>query len=256
MDWTVADRIFRTPSPARKRLWLTLSLTTNLGLLAAFKYSAFLATNLNSTFTRFSLPLHLPVPHLLLPIGISFYTFEALSYTIDVYRGKMEPTRSLLDFALFITFFPRMVAGPIMRAELFLPQCAAPRPVPLDEIGQGLTLLLFGLFEKVVLADGVFAPVADAVYAGSGSSPSEAWAGTLGFACQIFFDFAGYSPAPSASPAAWVSACRSTSTPPTRLSISATSGAAGTSASPPGCATTSTSPLAGTVPGRPAPTST
>ena len=199
VDWTVADRIFRTPSPARKRLWLGLSLTTNLGLLAAFKYSAFLVTNLNAafahaTFAHASLPgFHLPVPHLLLPIGISFYTFEALSYTIDVYRGKLEPTRSLLDFALFITFFPRMVAGPIMRAELFLPQCEAPHRVRLDDLGQGLTLLLFGLFEKVVLADGIFAPVADTVYAGAGSSFSEAWAGTLGFACQIFFDFAGYS---------------------------------------------------------------
>ena len=193
VDWTVADRIFRTPSPARKRVWLGLSLTTNLGLLAAFKYSAFFATNLNATFAGVGLPLRLPVPHLLLPIGISFYTFEALSYTIDVYRGKMQPTRSLLDFALFITFFPRMVAGPIMRAELFLPQCERPHRVRLDELGEGLTLLLFGLFEKVVLADGVFAPVADAVYAGVGSTPVEAWAGTLGFACQIFFDFAGYS---------------------------------------------------------------
>ena len=80
-------------------------------MLAVFKYSDFLVTNLDEFFARTGLPLHLPVPHLLLPIGISFYTFEALSYTIDVYRGKMQPTRSLLDFALFITFFPRLVAG-------------------------------------------------------------------------------------------------------------------------------------------------
>ena len=193
VDWFVAARIARAASPTRKRLLLGISLTTNLGLLAVFKYSAFLVTNLDQAFARAGLPWHLPVPRLLLPIGISFYTFEALSYTIDVYRGKMAPTRSLLDFALFITFFPRMVAGPIMRAELFLPQCEMPRHARLDEVGQGLTLLLFGLFEKVVLADGIFAPVADAVYAGHGASVVEAWAGTLGFACQIFFDFAGYS---------------------------------------------------------------
>ncbi len=193
VDWIVAARIAETTVLRRKQLLLGVSLTTNLGMLAAFKYSAFFVTNLAHVFAQAGLSVRLPVPHLLLPIGISFYTFEALSYTIDVYRGKMQPTRSLLDFALFITFFPRMVAGPIMRAELFLPQCEQPHRTRLDEIGEGCTLLCFGLFEKVVLADGIFAPVADTIYAGTAATTTDAWIGTLAFACQIFFDFAGYS---------------------------------------------------------------
>ncbi len=193
VDWIVAARIAKAGSPGRKRFLLGVSLAANLGLLSVFKYSAFMVTNLDHALAQAGVPYRFPAPHLLLPIGISFYTFEALSYTIDVYRGKMQPTRSLLDFALFIAFFPRMVAGPIMRAELFLPQCEQPHRIKWDETGEGLTLLCFGLFEKVVLADGVFAPVADSVYAGATASTTDAWVGTLAFACQIFFDFAGYS---------------------------------------------------------------
>ncbi len=193
VDWNVAARIARAHSPRHKRLLLGVSLAANLGMLSVFKYSAFLVANLDRSLALAGVSFRLPVPHLLLPIGISFYTFEALSYTIDVYRGKMQPTRSLLDFALFITFFPRMVAGPIMRAELFLPQCERPHRTKWDEVGDGLTLLCCGLFEKVVLADGVFAPVADSVYAGTSAATTDAWVGTLAFACQIFFDFAGYS---------------------------------------------------------------
>src|SRR5262249_47996379 len=141
-------------------------------------------------------------PSIVLPLGISFYTFETISYLVDVYRSRIEPWDSFLDYALFLTFFPHLVAGPIVRADDFLPQCRRPRRPSADQMGRGLALMLIGLFEKVVLADGVLAPVADAVF-GAVADPAfarvhgvgfcEAWIGTFAFAGQIFFDFAGYS---------------------------------------------------------------
>jgi hypothetical protein len=144
----------------RKRQLLGIALATNLGILGTFKYSAFLVRNLDHALACVRLPVHLPVPQFFLPVGISFFTFEALSYIIDVYRGRMEPANSLVDFALFLAFFPRMVAGPIMRAANFLPQCAIPSRLNWDAIGDGLALLTIGIFEKAVLADALFAPVA------------------------------------------------------------------------------------------------
>jgi alginate O-acetyltransferase complex protein AlgI len=131
---------------------------------------------------------------LVLPIGISFYTFEAISYSVDIYRNKIERPATLLDFALFLAFFPRMVAGPIMRAGMFIPQCETPRRVNGTEFAQGFTLLIFGLFQKVILADLAFAPAADQAYAlGTANNVFSAWVGTVAFGFQIYFDFAGYS---------------------------------------------------------------
>jgi D-alanyl-lipoteichoic acid acyltransferase DltB (MBOAT superfamily) len=127
-------------------------------------------------------------------VGISFYTFQTLSYSIDVYRGRIRPWRSLLDFALFVSFFPQLVAGPIVRARDFLPQCASERRASASQVGWGLSLLVLGLFAKVFLADGLMAPVVDLVYQDvSHASRLAAWLGTLAFANQIFFDFWGYS---------------------------------------------------------------
>jgi alginate O-acetyltransferase complex protein AlgI len=131
---------------------------------------------------------------ILLPVGISFYTFHSLSYTLDVYRGVMQPTRSLRDFVLAVSFFPQLVAGPIVRAGDFLPQLLAPPKPQTGRFLWGLALMTLGLFEKVVLADTMLAGSADRVFGHGGPLIAlDSWMGVIAFAGQIFFDFAGYS---------------------------------------------------------------
>ncbi len=194
VDWMAARRISASSRPGSRRLFLLLSLATNLGILGFFKYGNFLLENFVWLMTSVGIEFQPAALDLFLPIGISFYTFQTLSYTIEVYRRKIEPSDSLLDFSLFVTFFPQLVAGPIVRPADFLPQCRMPKRFDPSHFGWGLALLTLGLFEKVVLADGLMAPVADLVY---GSAPkagfADAWVGTLAFSAQIFFDFAGYS---------------------------------------------------------------
>ncbi len=194
VDWFAAKKIAATTVRSRRRSFLGVSLVTNLGVLGFFKYGDFLLEN----FVWFAATLGIEYQPadlgIFLPIGISFYTFQTLSYTIDVYRQKMKPWSSPLDFALFVTFFPQLVAGPIVRASHFLPQCLTPRRLTADGLGWGLSLLTLGLFEKVILADALMAPVADLVYTSAADAGFvDAWAGTLAFSAQIFFDFAGYS---------------------------------------------------------------
>ena len=194
IDWIVAKRMAATEHPGRRRVWLLVSLVFNLGVLAFFKYGAFLLDNFVRLAALAGVQYQPPVWNIILPIGISFYTFLTLSYTIDVYLCKIEPGNSFLDYAFFITFFPHLVAGPIIRAADFLPQCANPKLATRDQFFWGLTLMIIGLFEKVVLADALTAPVADTVYgAVSQAGFIDAWVGTLAFSAQIFFDFAGYS---------------------------------------------------------------
>ena len=194
VDWFAARAMGRTTSRPRRRALLIASLSVNLGLLGAFKYGDFLLENFRLLLAEVGVAYAPPALNLVLPVGISFYTFQTLSYTIDVYRGRLEPWPRFVDFALYVTFFPQLVAGPIVRAGDFLPQCRQPRRASSAQLGWGATLLLVGLFEKVVLADGVMAPVADAVYAAPESAGwVDAWIGTVAFSGQIFFDFAGYS---------------------------------------------------------------
>ncbi len=150
--------------------------------------------NLQPAMSALGFANHLPVWDIILPIGISFYTFASLSYTIDVYRNEIRGDCGLLDYALFVGFFPHLVAGPIVRARLLLPQIAQPRHATVDQFVWGLSLTCIGLFAKVVLADSVFAPVVEQVYAEPGSfSALDTWAAVLGFTGQIYFDFSGYS---------------------------------------------------------------
>jgi D-alanyl-lipoteichoic acid acyltransferase DltB (MBOAT superfamily) len=135
-----------------------------------------------------------PQWHIVLPIGISFYTFASLSYTIDVYRREIEADASLLDYALFVAFFPHLVAGPIVRARALLPQLRTPRTATANQFGWGMAMVVFGLFSKTVLADYVFAPVVDAVYAAPDRySAGDVWTAVFGFSGQIYYDFCGYS---------------------------------------------------------------
>ncbi len=194
VDWLVAGRMPGTKGPTRRRLLLLTSLIVNLGLLSYFKYGTFFLDNFIKFLAFFNIEFRAAAPDIVLPIGISFYTFQSISYTIEVYRGKIKPWGSFLDFALFVTFFPQLVAGPIVRASHFLPQCLKPRKATPRQLAWGFSLLTVGIFQKEILADLLIAPVVDKVYSAAAQVGFlGAWIGTLGFSAQIFFDFAGYS---------------------------------------------------------------
>ncbi len=194
LDWWLARRLYHTESPITRRHWLLVSLVANLSLLGFFKYGGFLLQNFRSALWTLGVDYQPPAWDILLPVGISFYTFASLSYTIDVYRGRLRADASFLDYALFVGFFPHLVAGPIVRAAWLLPQLATPRRASAGQIGWGLTLTIMGLFCKVVMADTVFAPVVDAVYGTpQAHGAAAAWAAVFGFSGQIYYDFAGYS---------------------------------------------------------------
>jgi alginate O-acetyltransferase complex protein AlgI len=196
VDWGVARAIHRAKSPGRRRALLMLSLATNLGILGYFKYGAFLLENFVSAVHAAGIAYEPAAPDIVLPVGISFYTFQTLAYSLDVYLEREEPAESPLDFALFVTFFPQLVAGPIVRPSQLIPQFARPRRTSLPQFGFGLFLITLGLFEKVVVADGMLSPAVDTVYgADDAVAWGDAWLGTLAFSGQIFCDFAGYSTA-------------------------------------------------------------
>jgi alginate O-acetyltransferase complex protein AlgI len=179
------------PRPRRIVLWTSVVL--NLGLLAAFKYGNELLALWQTVSDRFGIPYAAPKMTILLPIGLSFFTFQAMSYTIDVYRRQIKPA-SILELALFIAFFPVLLAGPLLRAGQFIPQCARPRRATGPEFSWGLSLFTLGLFMKVTLADHLLSPVVWRVYdVGVRPDTLSAWTGTIAFAAQDYCDFAGYS---------------------------------------------------------------
>ncbi len=193
LDFWLGARIAAAP-PSSRKAWLVASVTANLSMLGFFKYGNFLLENTQWLLARVGVAYNPPHLDLFLPIGISFYTFHSLSYTLDVYRGATTPTKSLRDFLLAVSFFPQLVAGPIVRAADFLPQCAHP-PAPLkNRLQWGLFLMTLGMFQKVVLADTLLAPVADSIFGNPGPVLQlDAWMGVFAFSGQIFFDFSGYS---------------------------------------------------------------
>jgi D-alanyl-lipoteichoic acid acyltransferase DltB (MBOAT superfamily) len=150
LDYTV---VLKMAKSARRKMWLSISIVNNLGLLGFFKYSEFITENLNVLFSLLGIPYVLPAPGLLLPIGISFYIFQSMSYTIDYYRGNIERETSLIRYATFVSLFPRLVAGPIERAKNLLPQLHKPPRVSIQDITDGLSLFIVGFFKKVALAD-------------------------------------------------------------------------------------------------------
>ncbi|MBK6436757.1 MAG: MBOAT family protein [Rhodanobacteraceae bacterium] len=193
VDWWLALRM-SAARPTQRKPWLILSLCANLGLLGFFKYGDFLRANTQSLLALAGIDWQPAAFDILLPVGISFYTFQSLSYCIDVYRGDVRVQKSLRDYVLFVGFFPQLVAGPIVRYRDFSAQLHTPRRTTADGFALGLSLLLIGLFEKIVLADSIFAPVADPVFQiGATIDSAAAWTGTIAFAGQIFCDFAGYS---------------------------------------------------------------
>jgi D-alanyl-lipoteichoic acid acyltransferase DltB (MBOAT superfamily) len=194
IDYYTARQMSRTPDKAKRKKYLALSLVSNLGLLFTFKYLNFFNESLRGLFDCLNLSYTVPASHLLLPVGISFYTFQTLSYTIDVYRGVIQPERHLGKFSLFVTFFPQLVAGPIERSSNLLPQLQSLKyKFDCARVAAGLRLMLWGFFKKVVIADRLAASV-NLVY----NNPND-YHGlqvvltTVFFAFQIFCDFSGYS---------------------------------------------------------------
>jgi alginate O-acetyltransferase complex protein AlgI len=193
VDYTCGLALGRMTDQRRRRLVMWLSIGFNLSMLGFFKYFNFFADNLHALFAAIGWQLDVVTLRVLLPIGISFYTFVTMSYVIDVYRREIEPTRNLVDFAVFVAYFPHLVAGPILRATALLPQIQRPRHVTADQMRDGLWLIAWGFFQKIFVADNL-APIAAHVFA-PGAHPAgvNVLLGTYAFAFQIYGDFAGYS---------------------------------------------------------------
>ncbi len=192
VDFFCGQRIADTSNPRVRRSYVLLSLCVNLSILGFFKYFNFFADSARTALETFGLHPSMPTLYIILPMGISFYTFQTLSYTIDVYRGNSRPCRNFITFALYVSYFPQLVAGPIERPARLLPQLMARRKVTRTDVDEGLMLILLGLFKKIAIAD-TLAPTVDLIF----GSPETFSSGTLllaayFFSIQIYCDFSGY----------------------------------------------------------------
>ncbi|KPK82951.1 MAG: hypothetical protein AMJ81_08800 [Phycisphaerae bacterium SM23_33] len=192
MDYLAVLLMARSQSRWLKRLWLSLSIAANLAVLGLFKYAGFVTDNLNALLAWLGASYALPAPGVLLPVGISFYTFQSMSYTIDYYRDQIQKEPNLIRYATFVALFPQLVAGPIERAANLLPQLRRPQRISRDDLTDGLSLFVVGLFKKLALAD-YLALYVDKVY----DAPAQYQAPALilasfAFGWQIYFDFSGY----------------------------------------------------------------
>jgi alginate O-acetyltransferase complex protein AlgI len=188
IDYFVAFLIYDSKTRLGRKLWLVASVLANVGLLCYFKYTNFFIDTINAVSGG-----HIPFLKIFLPIGISFYTFQTLSYVIDIYRGIIKPTKSLLDYAFYMSFFPHLVAGPIVRARNFLPQVREDLVLDRDDIGVGFFLIVKGLIKKAIIADYI-AQYADLVYGNPGGySGFENLIAMYAYTLQIYCDFSGYS---------------------------------------------------------------
>ena len=196
VDFVVGRRLEALPAdasdPALRKRWLWASVVTNLGILGVFKYLGFFVDSASELLSAVGAPVGLPSLSIVLPVGISFYTFQTLSYTIDIYRGRMSAEPSALNFATYVAFFPQLVAGPIERARDLVPQFREPTRWSVEAFGAGAFLLGWGLFKKVVIADNV-APIADAAFLLPSPDCLQSLVGAYAFAVQIYCDFSGYS---------------------------------------------------------------
>ncbi len=216
LDFYVGKYIWQAKTKTQKKILLIISLAGNLGLLGFFKYGDFVITQFNILGSHYSIGNEIPLLELALPIGISFYTFQTISYTVEIYRGKLEPSKSLKEFALFVAFFPQLVAGPILRANLFLPQLrekiekfsqmtedfnfsrrwlTKPRKILLQSTNLkfGVTLMAFGFFKKMFFADHIGAFVDNIFSSPIGLESFPIILGTIAFGIQIYADFSAYS---------------------------------------------------------------
>jgi D-alanyl-lipoteichoic acid acyltransferase DltB (MBOAT superfamily) len=194
VDYTIGISLYRTSKPSLRKALITLSVMTQLTLLGFFKYYNFFSREFLLFLNNFGIHLSLPLLHVILPVGISFYTFQSMSYTIDVYRGNSKPVTDPLNFGLYVCFFPQLVAGPIERSCHLVPQYENPRPNRLEDKVEGVFHIMVGLFKKVVIADNL-APIVNTVFQAPAHTLTggECWMGVYAFAFQIYGDFSGYS---------------------------------------------------------------
>ena len=193
IDYSVGLRFYNTTKPSERKFLLMISLAINLGLLGFFKYFNFFIESFNAAFASAGIHTNMSSLNIILPVGISFYTFQTMSYTIDIYRNKIEPTKNILAFMAFVSFFPQLVAGPIERASHLLPQFLKNRKFDYKKASSGIKLIAWGFFKKVVIADNA-AQLVNEIFK---NYPNESYisliVGTILFAFQIYCDFSGYS---------------------------------------------------------------
>jgi len=193
LNYVAGELISRTSVKPQRRAWLYAAVACNLLLLGVFKYYGFFVDSIAALLEAAGLHPHLPALEILLPIGISFYTFQGLSYIVDLYRGQGVRARSMLDFLLFMAFFPKLLSGPITRAKELLPQLAGEHPRGVADLNGAATLLLSGLFKKVVLATLIDTHLVLKVFdAPENFSTPALWAGMFGYAFLLYWDFSGY----------------------------------------------------------------
>ena len=194
VDYFVGKAIYRTSDSNSRTRWLWVSIVFNIGLLGFFKYFDFFVDSFVNAFSFAGITIgNVWILNIILPVGISFYTFQTLSYSLDIHRGKLKPTNDLLAFATYVGFFPQLVAGPIERASHLLPQIEGPKRFKYEQAVEGLKLMLWGFFKKVAIADSL-ALMVDDIFANYGTYPSTTLAlGTIFFGFQIYCDFSGYS---------------------------------------------------------------
>ncbi len=205
-DFVIGKQIFKSKSRLKKKYWLSLSVFINLFLLGYFKYAYFLVENVNNLlgtdfvpvnyfadFSNILIGSHFEVDKILLPVGISFFTFQTISYSVDVYREKIKPVRNILDFGFYVSFFPQLVAGPIVRASDFIPQLYQEYKLSRQEFGQALFLILNGLIKKMVIGDYIAVNFIDRVFDNPLSfSGFENLMALYGYSLQVYADFSGY----------------------------------------------------------------
>ncbi|MDP8287990.1 MAG: MBOAT family O-acyltransferase, partial [Candidatus Electryonea clarkiae] len=193
VDYFTGLRLGREERPKQRKILLLISLTVNLGLLGFFKYYGFFVESFAEMISWFGFKPNISSLRVILPVGISFYTFQTLSYSIDIYRRKLEPTRDAISFFAFVSFFPQLVAGPIERAKNLLPQFFARRRFEMDNVKDGMRQMLWGFLKKTVIADNIAVHV-DAIYNNHTAHDGfTLFIATFFFAIQIYCDFSGYS---------------------------------------------------------------
>jgi len=193
VDFHVGRALHRTTDNKKRKLFVTLSILSNLSVLGFFKYFNFFMDSFDKLFDLFGLTAQTPLLNIILPVGISFYTFQSMSYVVDVYRSQVESAELFLDYAAYVSYFPQLVAGPIERGAHLLPQMLEPRIIKLDQCYEGSYLIFWGLFKKMFIADNL-AQIVDPVFASSGPyNGAIVLLALYAFAFQIYCDFSGYS---------------------------------------------------------------
>jgi len=192
LDYLTGMRIAASESKGRKQFWLWLSICVNLGFLGIFKYYNFFVSSFAEMMELAGIQVNIRSLEIILPLGISFYTFHGLSYILDIYNNRIKPEKNIIDYAVFVSYFPLLVAGPIERATHLLPQIKKERTFNYKQATNGVFLILWGLFKKIVVADNC-APLVDFIFGSESLPASTLVAGAVLFAFQIYADFSGYS---------------------------------------------------------------